>query len=46
MQILDDDEDVEDERLQEIIKQKNNMKKIDNFNSIEMKKTTNFNQKN
>ena len=45
MQILDDDEDVEDERLQEIIKQKNNMKKIDNFNSIEMKKTTNFNQK-
>jgi hypothetical protein len=45
MQILDDDEDVEDERLQEIIKQKNNMKKIDNFNSIEMKKTTNFNKK-
>ena len=46
MQMLDDDEDVEDERLQEILKQKNNMKKIDNLNSIEMKKTTNFNNYN
>jgi len=37
--MLDDDEGIVDERIQEIMRQRNNLKKIDK-SSNEMKKTT------